>query len=153
MSLMGMFDSYEPVPPLQCHSCREPLRRWQGKDSRNLLLQWREGVAEPEADPCLPVVDLELIRLPESFSIQGGCDACGWPAHATGFAPNGVWNVTVAGDHVPEEERARAAFIAPSYWQCDECAAHWDEVPGGRSLQACPGCGVLVELKRELDDG
>lgn len=42
---MGMFDYYEPVPPLRCPVCATPLTEWQGKQGTNLLLVWRQGQA------------------------------------------------------------------------------------------------------------
>lgn len=71
---MGMFDWYEPEPPLTCPVCGAALRERQGKDAASFLFVWRQGVASPieqrmDADDKAPDDDREAMRLPERFGI------------------------------------------------------------------------------------
>lgn len=40
---MGMFDDYEPVPPLACPVDGRTLEGWQGKDGPCVLNHYRQG--------------------------------------------------------------------------------------------------------------
>ena len=71
---MGMFDYFEPKPPLRCE-CGEPLKGWQGKDGPCELLTWCQGVPSDIYKPCLP----------DEFEIYTNCEECCAWVTATGF--------------------------------------------------------------------
>ena len=91
---MGLFDSYEPVPPIACPHCNAILRDWQGKQGPCVLVTWRQGEANPVRGPS-PTVDEDpswLLRwaLPETFEFYSFCD-CNHETIARGTAQAGVW--------------------------------------------------------------
>jgi hypothetical protein len=61
---MGMFDYYEPDPPIECPKCGRGLSGWQGKDTHPALFVWRQGVAAPIDQR----VDAEVRALPEKLA-------------------------------------------------------------------------------------
>jgi hypothetical protein len=91
---MGMFDEYEPWPPVRCPYCDKKLDRWQGKDGPCALFIWRQGLAAPvgqHGDPSLPDERIADYRLPAEFGFQlvAGCRFC--PLYGVGRTENGVW--------------------------------------------------------------
>jgi hypothetical protein len=151
---MGMYDYYEPDPPMECPKCGGRLSGWQGKDIHSALLVWRQGVAAPVDQR----VDPEVRALPERmatfrvspvFWIYGGeCD-CGYKFDGSRFsvrctAPDGVWRT------VEIEPSPTLARDAEDGWiQCSECSDVWQRV-SGRHLYLCPGCGRLAKIQ-EVD--
>jgi len=93
---MGMFDRYEPMPPVRCPYCGFEIKEWQGKEGPCALYNWRQGVATPVAlgfdetadEQCLEVKH----RLPEVFWFYPsgvGCRYC--PTAGIGRTQEGIW--------------------------------------------------------------
>src|SRR5689334_17334793 len=121
---MGMFDHYEPDPPLACSVCGRRLTGWQGKDGPCALLVWRQGVAAP-VDQAVPEESrgdrsvIESLRLPREFEIYAGC--CGGRFFATARcgAPDGVWSTAVletAANARQRREERREDFTSRLRW-------------------------------------
>jgi hypothetical protein len=97
---MGMFDHYEPDPPLACSVCGAPLTGWQGKGGPCALLVWRQGVAAP-VDQVVPEEIrgvrsvIESLRLPREFEIYTACCGKTFSVVARCGAPDGVWATAV----------------------------------------------------------
>lgn len=97
---MGMFDYYEPDPPLDCSVCGASLTEWQGKDGPCALLVWRQGVVHP-VDQVVPKENkgdpsvLERLCLPRQFEIYTQCCGGRFFVMASCSAPDGVWSTTV----------------------------------------------------------
>lgn len=75
---MGMYDEYEPSPPIACPICATPAT-YQGKDGPNALLLWRQGEKHPvdqpiDADARINPVRYQEFRLPDAFEISGFCE-------------------------------------------------------------------------------
>ena len=101
---MGMFDWYDPVPPVPCPECGGRLE-WQGKDGPDLLLVWRQGSAHPvdqqmDEETRLPPEGLADITLPDSFEILGWCERDHKVA-GTGHCEEGVWTSLATRPHTP----------------------------------------------------
>jgi hypothetical protein len=103
---MGMYDYYEPVPPIKCKHCGETIGSWQGKDGPNALFVWRQGEIAPvtqlTSEDCkLPIEKLKNWRLPAEFNFfptHAGCRCC--PCYAIGYTDqNGVWTRTEIIEH------------------------------------------------------
>ncbi len=96
---MGMFDYYEPNPPLLCPVCRTALMEWQGKDGPCWLFLWRQGYPAPteqrvDAESGIAIEGMEQERLPDEFLIYSyDCD-CPSPVEAVGKTHEGVWAST-----------------------------------------------------------
>lgn len=94
---MGMFDYYEPQPPVQCEHCGHTIEEWQGKDDPNGLFVWRQGYEAPidqkvDEDWKLSPQDLAKQRLPLKFSMMpsdANCRDC--PREDMGHLTDGVW--------------------------------------------------------------
>ncbi|MEQ9081737.1 MAG: hypothetical protein RLP09_48170 [Sandaracinaceae bacterium] len=145
---MGMFDDYEPDPPIACDGCGGELSGWQSKDGPCALLVWREGAASPLrqwADPdCrLPPEALTTLRLESDVELYTTCESCGAPAEATGFLVDGVWQGTVRGHHAGEAP-VPATIITGHWRQCSACADAWEEP--ARPLAECPHCRTVTRL-------
>lgn len=145
---MGMFDEYEPAPPLVCATCGEVLSGWQSKDGPCALLVWREGCSSPvgqRADPdCrLPKDKLARFQLATDVEIYTTCVSCRQHAEATGFLVDGVWRGTVRGYHAGERP-VPAAIIEGQWRQCSACAEAWEEPT--RPLAECPYCQAVTRL-------
>ena len=95
---MGMFDSYKPVPELECPICKIVLDDWQGKDSECGLFVWKQGIAFPvrqDAGNCNIDENERLkLRLPESFEIYTNCENH-W-IEAEWKTENGIWIETIS---------------------------------------------------------
>ncbi len=97
LSTMGMFDEYEPQPPVCCPFCGKQTDSWQGKDGPRLLLIWRQGQVTPGGHRCsehLAPQDPSNYRLPREFSFQAnaGCRFC--PLYGIGYTEDGIWTRT-----------------------------------------------------------
>lgn len=97
---MGLFDYYEPVPPLRCPVCATPLTEWQGKQGTRLLFVWRQGQAaavgfRPDGMETLPLRPDLPDRLPPEFTFYS--NDC--PRHrfvtARGRTAGGIWTESV----------------------------------------------------------
>ncbi len=82
-----MFDWYEPDGLNRCPSCGAPVKNWQGKDGRCILLVFRQGHRNPvehrvdeDARSPLPIDE----RLPPVFGFYGACANAHW-LDATGY--------------------------------------------------------------------
>jgi|SRR3954469_19289873 hypothetical protein len=107
---MGMFDHFEPVPPVKCPRCGAELRDWQGKEEGCNQYLWRQR----EAAPVAHVVDeqgkwsrerLEALRLPApEFQIYAGC-RCGYWALLVCTCADSVWTESrLHEEHTDENE-------------------------------------------------
>lgn len=107
---MSMFDFYEPVPPLVCPVCSQPLTTWQGKQGPRISLIWRQGHADAvgdalDEDPIYRDLPGSELRLPPEFRIDS-CDCLRhYPIHATCKCVNGVWTRTTLVPFEPREAR------------------------------------------------
>jgi hypothetical protein len=94
---MGMFDYYEPVPPIACPHCGAVLRDWQGKQGPCGLLAWRQGHSKPVGGPDPEpgqesnTTWLERFSLPDSFEFYSFCE-CNHQTLARGTTESGVWS-------------------------------------------------------------
>jgi hypothetical protein len=146
---MGMFDYYEPDPPIECPKCGGRLSGWQGKDRLPALFVWRQGFAAPIDQR----VDAEVRALPEKmatfrvsseFWIYGGECECGYRFDDSRFgvrctAPDGVWRTTEI-----EPPPTPARDVGDGWIQCSKCSDVWRRLVG-RRLYLCPHCGKLTQ--------
>lgn len=93
---MGMFDWYEPLPPLLCPKCRATLSGWQGKDGPCGLFLWVQGQVAPTAqrvdtDSELPRPERNKLTLPNQFELYTECSSCSTRIDALGWTENGRW--------------------------------------------------------------
>ena len=108
---MGMFDHFEPVPPVKCPRCGAELRDWQGKEDGCNQYLWRQG----EAAPVAHVVDeqwqwsrerLDALRLPaREFQIYTGC-RCGYWAFLDCVCTDSVWTESRLHEDQTDENAA-----------------------------------------------
>ena len=106
---MGMFDSYNPSPPLTCPGCRRVLTGWQGKDGACLLLHWQQGERFPTAtdwpQDSIQNQDVDAFlkscdTLPDNFAFYSyDCD-CDRRVVAFGQCTGGIWLTTELETHV-----------------------------------------------------
>lgn len=147
---MGLYDYYEPDPPIDCPKCGGQLSNWQGSDGRPALFVWRQGIAaaiEQRVDSDCRVAPEELaqFRLPPEFWIYGGECKCGYQFDDSRFsvrctAPDGVWRTAEV-----EPPPTAARDVGDGWLQCAECCDVWQKV-AGRRLYLCAGCGRLTRL-------
>ena len=95
---VGMYDAYEPQPPISCPICGAPSLGWQGKDGPCALFLWRQGSRHPvdqqiDEDVRIDPASYGEFVLPPTFKIIGWC-ANDHLFEATGRAPSGVWAET-----------------------------------------------------------
>lgn len=93
---MGMFDYYEPIPPIRCPNCGEPLGGWQGNEGPCALLIWRQGEALPSENPGNEVGPgraalLEAWRLPRTFTLYTSCGCDQWVTARGAANESGAW--------------------------------------------------------------
>lgn len=148
---MGLFDYYEPDPPILCPKCGAPLSGWQGKDVHPALFVWRQGVAAPvdqRVDPDIRALPerMATFRVSPEFWIYGGECECGYRFDDSRFgvrctAPDGVWR-TAEIDPPPTP----AHYTGDGWIQCSECSDVWQRVDG-RQLYLCPSCDRLTRLQ------
>ena len=145
---MGLFDYYEPDPPIDCPKCGGVLKGWQGKDVHPALFVWRQGVAAPidqrvDDDARATPETMAKRRVSPQFWIYGGeCD-CGYEFDDSRFGvrcttTNGVWTRWEIDPPPTAANDAR-----DNHLQCAECCDVWNRDPG-RRLYLCPGCGRLT---------
>lgn len=94
---MGLYDTYEPVPPLLCtrERCSEPLSGdWQGDYGVNRFEHYTQGKKE-HTDPG-PLGNL----LPLEFYIDNQCAHCQRWVTATCACVDGVWESAKADAYV-----------------------------------------------------
>ena len=96
---MGMFDWYEPRPPLACPKCNATLGEWQGKSGPCALFEWVQGLRTParqvvDDDAALTPAEREQFVLPDDFELYTTCDSCDLWVDAQGSCDAGVWTQT-----------------------------------------------------------
>lgn len=146
---MGMFDWYEPDPPLPCR-CGGIVVGLQGKNGPCELLVWREKHSAPLNQACdekwrLPEEVRQRLRLPEVFHIYGSCRGCGSWNDFTCYTESGTWVHCVSGHFDALDRCVGARDIGAGLRQCTKCANWWGW-PTERRLSACPDCHVLTTL-------
>jgi ssDNA-binding Zn-finger/Zn-ribbon topoisomerase 1 len=148
---MGMFDYFNPKPPIECSKCGSPTSGWQGKPWAGCgLFVWEQGSVSPVDqrvdDECrISTEQLATRRLEtDLIPIYGGeCATCGrcWWDSAIGVladARSGTWMDTIF-DPPP----LLAVELMPELLQCTGCAEPIDVRPEQR-LAYCPTCRRLV---------
>jgi hypothetical protein len=96
---MGMFDYYEPKPPLACPKCGAVLEGWQGKEGWCGLFEWVQGLRGPvwewdsETHKPIPESERAKITLTEDWIIDTGC-CCGTSVDAIASFKDGIWTHT-----------------------------------------------------------
>jgi hypothetical protein len=148
---MGLYDYYEPDPPIECPKCGGRLSGWQGKGGHPDLFVWRQGIAAPvdqrvDADARASLERMATLGVPPVFWIYGGKCSCGYEFYDSGFqirctAPDGVWRKTEV-DPPPTSARD----VGDGWIQCSECSDVWSRVEG-RRLYLSSGCGRFTESK------
>lgn len=133
---MGMFDSYEPVPPLACVVCGQPLSEWQGKHGPCALFVWRQGCDAPirqEADEDCRLSHEELAawRLPTEFWIGSRDCGCPYENVAIGRTEDGVWVSTelITAQNASQGTQTRAEWKAYLKWLRGEHKAKQTKTP------------------------
>lgn len=96
---MGMFDWFEPRPPVPCPRCNSTLAGWQGKDGPCELFEWVQGCASParqlvDAERSLTDSARAALRLPDTFELHTACDNCKTWVKALGSCERDVWTRT-----------------------------------------------------------
>src|SRR5262249_1461659 len=96
---MGMFDWYQPRPPLACPKCGAELRGWQGKSGPCALFEWVQGLRAParqdgDDEWALAPAEREKFALPEDFELYTSCASCNLWVEALGSSGAGVWTQT-----------------------------------------------------------
>jgi hypothetical protein len=114
---MGMFDWYEPNPPLDCPVCGKTLSQyWQGKDANCFMFIWHQGERHPinQDVPDEMKWSLEHVQLPEEFVIYNNCCGKGNFVYAKCRAPNGVWTETelVTAQNASQGKQRKSDFNA-----------------------------------------
>ena len=105
---MGMFDHYEPVPPLEFQG--EELSGWQGKDGPNNLLVWRQHCPSPlgrqvDEQWQLSPEELSKLRLSDGeLKIYTDLPSNGRWFDATILVRDGVWVETRRMPQLDENE-------------------------------------------------
>ena len=93
---MGMFDWYEPQPPLPCPKCGSALTGWQGKSGPCGLFEWIQGRRSPsrqlvDEDIAISEAQRDKLVLPEEFELHTDCGTCGTWVEAHGWCDAGIW--------------------------------------------------------------
>ncbi len=146
---MGLFDYFEPDPPIGCLKCKSGVvRGWQCKHSEHALFLWRQGYISPVDQPidedCKISDEVRSRkRLPcdEELSIYGGdCDSCGalFPFHLDLKFTDVVWTGFTEGKSVKY-----AAEIEDGWLQCPECMNAF-ELAHHHFAVACSDCKILL---------
>lgn len=146
---MGLFDWFEPDPPVHCLKCKNGVvRGWQEKHSGHCLFLWRQGVAAPvdqlvDDELKVPKEELSEMRLPQDQELSiycGRCDSCGafFPFHLDLAFANDTWTGFRQGEHL-----RYAQEIEPGWLQCPDCLDA-QELAEGHSMILCPHCHFLL---------
>lgn len=104
---MGMFDHYEPDPPLNCPKCNARLDGWQGKDGPCALLSWKQGVKYPTDDTDFLAKGPARETLPEMFQIYTSCSNCKSWVEATCRGEGYAWTQTIITNARSQHQPAR----------------------------------------------
>jgi hypothetical protein len=88
---MGMYDHYQPDPPLHCPDCNAELSGWQGKAGPCALLFWKQGIKHPVDELGFLAHGPESETLPETFQIYTSCPNCKHWIEAACRGENYVW--------------------------------------------------------------
>src|SRR3954469_9451146 len=93
---MGMFDWYEPRPPLGCPRCGAELKGWQGKSGPCALFECVQGIRVParqlvDDGVALSQAEREPLALPDAFEIYTKCVSCNAWIDAHGSCEGGIW--------------------------------------------------------------
>jgi hypothetical protein len=93
---MGMFDWYEPQPPIRCPKCGVTLAAWQGKSGPCALFEWVQGHRAPrrqlvDEDVAMSPAALEDFFLPDDFEVYAECSTCETWVEAHGSCDAGIW--------------------------------------------------------------
>ena len=149
---MGLYDHFEPRPPIPCPHCSGKTRGWQGQPaSGGTLLLWRQGESAPlghQVDEDLRLSDEDLAKRrleDESIALVGGrCERCGrnwWDSYFGVLAEirDGVWHSTRI-DPAPK----KAVGLADDWVQCPQCTESY-EVEAGQELVLCKPCSCLLQ--------
>lgn len=152
---MGMFDYFEPKPPIECPFCGSSTTGWQGKPQNGCaLFVWEQGQLSPKDQRVddewrISAEQLASQRLEkELIPIYGGeCESCGrnWWDLASGVladARNGMWSQTIFDPPPLAGEE-----LMPELLQCSGCADPIDVQPR-QKLAYCSTCRRLVERAR-----
>lgn len=156
---MGMFDYFNPKPPIECPKCGATASGWQGKPCGGCaLFVWEQGSVSPVDqrvdDECrISAQQLAAQRLESDLiPIHGGeCAACGrcwWDSAIGVFADvrSGVWTDTVFNP-----PPLLAAGLMPELLQCSGCADPIKVQPG-QTLSYCPACRRLIIRQHATGD-
>lgn len=146
---MGMFDWFEPDPPILCLKCRHgTVSGWQEKHSGHDLFLWRQSCAAPvdqlvDEEWAIPTEARARKRLPldEHFSIYGGtCDHCGacFSYHLVLAFTGDTWTSFAEGHRV-----RHANEPLPGWLQCPECC-NIEPAVGPARMAECPACSILL---------
>ena len=151
---MGMFDWYEPQPPVKCPHCDSTLSGWQGKDGPRGLFEWVQGCAAParqRVDDEWAATDLAraALRLPEAFEVYTECAACKTWVRALGSCEHDVWT-RVALLHPLEQPGLPEGWMPlPADDAHDTRAELLREIPTGHVLA---GRKLFPIARRSSDD-
>ena len=148
---MGLFDQYQPDPPIQCPRCETLLADFEGKEGECRLLVWRQGHKSPIGFVELNVTtnndetSVEAFRLPAEFEIYTVCGKCERNVDVTGFCDDGVWSTSVLGRY--RNRKRIESTVADGGWRvCGNCFEAWKQNES-ITIAVCPKCDALTELK------
>jgi hypothetical protein len=118
---MGMFDWYEPNPPLNCPVCDAKLDGWQSQDANCALFVFRQGERHPIYQDVPDEMKRTLlgdVQLPEEFTIYTNCCGNGFLVLAKCRALNGVWSETelITAQNVQQGKQRKSDFNAYLRW-------------------------------------
>ncbi|GAA5484393.1 hypothetical protein [Haloferula sargassicola] len=150
---MGLFDWFEPDPPVRCLKCKTgTVHGWQEKHSEHGLFLWRQGIAAPVDQPIDEECKIEeekraARRLPQGDDLAiyyGDCDQCGttFPYRLRLNFSGDTWTGFQESDDVRFADEIESGWL-----QCPKCldaqhlgAGHW--------MVVCPHCRILL-MKRD----
>jgi hypothetical protein len=121
---MGLFDTYEPDPPLQCPVCRADLAGWQGKDGPNALFVWRQNRRHPidqdvPEESRLDRAAMTRFDLPSEFEIYTNCCGGRFFVAALCHTVDGMWSSTTlvtAENAAQRSDERKQDFKARRRW-------------------------------------
>ena len=146
---MGLFDWFQPDPPVRCLNCESGVvKGWQEKHSEQGLFVWQQGQSAPvdqpiDSDCRIDEAFRDERRLPknEALSIYyGDCDSCGatFPFHLPLSFTGDTWTGFGESRTVKYGEQIRDGWL-----QCPLCSDIL-ELSGTRQMVTCPSCQVLL---------